>query len=407
LLTHLARAAIGLDVSALDSSAAAAAVRSAYNNAFMTFGFGAGGDKADSEYWKGVCALLGAALNDAEVVALCTGGKTLGGKVQRSKTYVTVHGDHDLKGLARHLAIAARARASWRDVEAAMTPLRASFAEDKLRDPRVALVAASAWLTHVAVAPDVAVQCKAWLDGKPMELPETSNAIAGPADGEDPRTKIFEKFAPRLANEQYLAHMLEDIVETKPSWLDYRPFVPDHPSEAATVLYVARRTLPAKWDELVDPHVARWLGAKVSDAKLAARRKKMLAENREYKDPKRVRAFVVRGMSLHPAVRALVLGNTGVLTAFTGGGTLAPFKPGKYFKDDWRKLLRYLAAAMKVKKVTREDVEPAWFDFLARPFTENVNWCYLLAMQSIITVNVGGGAPEDVGRDLQRVITGV
>ena len=45
LLTYYARATVGLDAGALDVEAARGAVQSAYHQAFMTFGFGAGGSK--------------------------------------------------------------------------------------------------------------------------------------------------------------------------------------------------------------------------------------------------------------------------------------------------------------------------------------------------------------------------
>src|SRR4051812_14881900 len=119
LLTYFARAALGFPVADLDRAAASTAVTWAYREAFMCFGYGAGGGGSDAEYWRSVCALLCAALGDPDGVALCTGGKTLGAKVQASKVYDV---GYHLGGLARHLATAARAKLPATAVEAAMKP---------------------------------------------------------------------------------------------------------------------------------------------------------------------------------------------------------------------------------------------------------------------------------------------
>ncbi len=410
LLSHFARASLGLRVGELDRTTAVAAVTWAYHEAFMTFGYGAGGSTQDSEYWKGVCALLGAALAAPDTVATCSGGKTLGAKVQRSKVYFTPTLGHDLRGLGRHLATAANARLPASHVAAAMAPVREHFLADQLRDPRTALVAAYAWFAHVAIAPDIRAATTAWLEGKSLDLPE-GTARQAVADGDDPRARIFEQFQQVLGSERASARQREAFTKFDPAHgFDHRVFQPEHTSDAATCMFLARHPLPAKWETMVDPFVAQWLGAKVTPAKLESRRKAMQTLNRVYKDKKKVRAYVVRNLAFDPAIRALHLGDAATLCAFTGGGTLAPFSPRKFFKDDWKKLLRYLGSAMKAPKsakVTRADVEPAWFDFLSRPQKRNVTWSNLLALQAVISATIGGADPGAVGRELQLVLTGV
>jgi hypothetical protein len=404
LLACFARGAVGLDAGTLDPATARSVIDTAYYDAPALFGDSA----QDEEYGKSVCALLAAALADFQLVTTCTGGKTLGLKVQKTKIYRrSSDGHHDLRGLARHLATAARAKLPPSHAFAAMVPLREDFVADKLADPRVALVAAYAFFAHVAVLPadELRAACRAWLDGKPLDLHD-GPALAAVADGEDPRTKIFERFAASLTSERTIAHYREEFEESSSYRSDYDVFVPEHTSDAVTFLYVARQPLPQGWEARVDPHVVRWLGGEVGDAALAARRREMVASNKASRDPKRVRANVVNQLNVDPAIRALLVGDSKLLAAYTGGGELSTFKPGKFFKDDWKKLVRYLGAAVQSKRSARADVEPAWFDYLSREQTIRVSWSNLLALQAIITVEIAGGDANTVGRDLQRVVTG-
>ena len=57
----------------VDRATACTAVRYAYHEAFMAFGYGAGGSKDDRDYWKSVCALLGAALAGRDLQIVMTG----------------------------------------------------------------------------------------------------------------------------------------------------------------------------------------------------------------------------------------------------------------------------------------------------------------------------------------------
>ena len=408
LLTYFARAGAGLDVGSMDRDAAREALRWAH--ARNRKPRAREGDDEEYEYGRGVCALLAAALADTELVATCT-GKRLGSKVQPAKQFGTAQHGVELRGLARHLATAAHAKLPARQVTTALVPLRDGFVAGTLRDPRVALVAAYVQLKHVAMLPadELREACRAWIEGRSLASFERSPSY-GIADGHDPRVMIFEQFAESLANPAQHWMYARDLEATTPAveTSDRSVFHPKATSNAAVYLYLARQSLAPGWSSRVDPYVARWLGADVSDASIQHRRLELLAEHRESKRPRMLR-FNVRVFknTLVPAIAALHFEDLDALVAYTGGGKLTPFKPGMSFRDDWRKLLRYLGGAVVSKHATPSDVEPAWLDFLSRQRTEWWFWSHLLAVQAVITVQIGHRDPVTVGRELQLVLTGV
>jgi hypothetical protein len=409
LLTAFARRALGARTEPVDQTVARAAVEAAYRDAFMTFGYGAGGSPRDGEYWKGVCTLLAAALSDPALVETCCGGKRLGAKVQRSKVY-SKGGDHDLRGLGRHLATAARARLPARDVEAAMIALRDTFLTDGGVDLRVPLVAGYVWFAHVAAVHEVEQAVRSWLHGERLGV-AVVDASQTVADGDDPRVRVFEQFAERLETARQVALLeFETSSDAQVRAEEARMFRPAYATHCAIGVFLARQTLPEGWVRRVDPLVAEWLGADVARAEITQRQAEERKKQRAVSGRREVAWSVRRGLAIYPAIRALYLEDAESLAAFTGGGELEAFRPGKLFKDDWRKLLRYVGAASAASartKVARTDVEPAWFDFLSRKATEPLmEWSELLAIQAVITVKVGGDDARSVGRDLRQLLTG-
>jgi hypothetical protein len=396
-LTHFARLVIGFDTGPVGDELANAVAQTSRNATQFT--------TARPESVRGTCALIAAALGDDSLVAFCSGGRTLGTRVVKSRVFEV--DDLDVGGLARHLATAARARLPPSRVRAAMEVLRDAFAADRLPDPRIALVATYVYFARVAAlgGPDLVAAARTWLDGGTIDLPE-STPVAGIADGEDPRVKIFELFAPQLTDEDELAlqaEVFEHVAELHPVRQTLESRLENN---AAIYLFLARQPLPIDWQARVDPYVARWLGAEVSDESLGEHQDALWKVHAGFVKPVQIRAHVLRHLNVDPALRALHLGDSQTVAAYTGGGTISTFRPGKYFHDDWRKLVRYLAAAREAPGATRATVEPAWFDFLARPRSPRLSWTSLLVIQSVITVAIGRGAPSEVGIDLRHVLTG-
>src|SRR5262249_46968824 len=118
--------------------------------------------------------------------------------------------------------------------------------------------------------------------------------------------------------------------------------------------FVARVPLLEGWERVVDPAVATWLGFDVPGTDARFRDLALLSYGG--------RMSHHRGWE--DTARTLAVGKFDSVLSSTGKSA-ADFKPGKFFKDDGRKLARYLACAMKYGG-TVEDVEPAWFDFLSR-----------------------------------------
>ncbi len=388
--THVARVALGLETRPIPREAIIETLADAvmFRRMFTA--------ERQDDVWRGLMALIAALEADWDLVAACTGGAMLGSRVVAKKTF----GD-DNKGFARHLATAARARLPATSVLAAMTEIRERFAGDaNLPDERFAVIATRLFLRDIVVASDLVPATRAFLDGERLEL-EPAKAVNAVADGEDPRVKIFERFAAELADDAELTAAVAQETAA-PGWSRdvERAHLPL--DDLAIRTYVARLPAFAGWERIVDPMVASWLGADCDP-------------EQRFKD---VALVVGRSMKLDrgwdDAVKALAVGKTDAVRALTGWGGLPAFKPGRFFKDDGRKLLRYLAAAV-FEGARAEDVMPAWLDFLARrsprttPRIERaeLRWKHLLAIQSVITHRLGKLPRGDTGRALQRIVTGV
>jgi hypothetical protein len=347
---------------------------------------------------SGLLALVAAIEKDWDGVATCTGKRTLGSRVASEKTF-----GEDVTGLARHLATAARAQLPARQVMPAMQEVRERFAAGTLADARVAVLAARLFVGDVVAAPDVVATTRAWLAGEEIEIVETAKApVRAVADGEDPRIKIFERYADELGDDAAIDRGLAllDSVDQEP-WHRYLERQRVEIEDAVIRAWMARRRLPENWEALVDPVVANWLGCE-SRAQLSLDERLRDLARRGYVSTK-----VPRGEWERPA--------EGLGTGEVRGVREAPpFKPGKFFKDDGRKLLEYIATALVVG-AKAEDVEPAWLDFLARrsPATTprieegTLHWKHLLAIQCALTHRLGKEPREATGAALQRIVTGV
>jgi hypothetical protein len=165
--------------------------------------------------------------------------------------------------------------------------------------------------------------------------------------------------------------------------------------------FVARRPLFPRWELAIDPGIAGWLGAESTRAieqrfldQRLLHHGGMLSHVRGFED----------------IAMALAVGNHEAVIRSTGRDMTA-FKPGRFFKDDGRKLLRYIATAI-AQGGTVADVEPAWVDFLARrsPATTPrieagpLRWAHLLSIQAAITHVLGKGPRGEAGAALRRAI---
>jgi hypothetical protein len=215
------------------------------------------------------------------------------------------------------------------------------------------------------------------------------------AGGGDVRATIFERYLPELSDARALA-AAEQLLRT-----DARSAAID---SAAVYRFVAREPLPDGWIDRVDPLVAELLGATVDRERRAA----SLADLK-------MRARLFRAVSNIPLAvpanlaHALIAQDGSAILMITGRGALAAFRPGQIFGDDFRQLGRYLWSARHARAAPAE-VEPAWFDFLARrsPRTSRVEltWRDLLLYQRLITHELGGAALPEVGLALRAAITG-
>jgi hypothetical protein len=392
--THLARAALGLATQPVPAGAIVETIASAvvYRRMFTAEG--------TDDAWRGMMALMAALEGNWDLVASCTGGAMLGARVVKRKTF----GD-DCKGLARHLATAARARLPARDVVAAMTEVHARFAAGTTSpDARFAVLAARLFLRDVVVAAEPVAATRSWLAGEPLEL-EAGRAVRAVADGEDPRVKIFERFAAELADDAALDARLAKATAARPEpWARHLETAHLALDDLAIAAFVARRDAFAGWEHAVDPIVASWLGAGEGPAVDQRFRDLALTVGRSMK--------LDRGWD--DAVKALVVGQPETVRHLTGYGGWPAFRPRQFFKDDGRKLLRYFAAGLEAR-ARAVDLEPAWLDFLARrspattPLIERgqLRWKQLLAIQSVLTHQLGGRPRGETGRALQQLVTGV
>ena len=343
----------------------------------------------------GLLALVGTVARDWDAVAACTGKQSLGARVVIAKRF-----SGDAMGLARHLATAVRGQLPAKHVMAAMSEVRELMAAGAI-DARVAVMAAQVFVRDIVASADAVAATRAWLAGEEIEIVESAAPARAVADGEDPRIKIFERYAGELGDD---AAIDRGLALLEPA--DLEPWHRYHERERAPIedavirAFMARRPLPDSWNALVDPVVACWLGAEPRAQLSLEERLRDLARGRG------LYTRVGRG-DWSRAAEGLALGDV-------GRHEVLPFKPRRFFKDDTRKLLEYLAAAIHMR-ASVEDVEPAWLDFLARrspettPRIENdtFRWKHLLAVQSAITHRIGKQPREQVGAALQRIVTGV
>jgi len=415
IATHLARAVAGLPTHPIDRDLVRTTVYDGHRNAFMVFGFGAGGTKERAQAWKGVLGLIAAIHADWELAAKATGGKPIASRVVATRTF----GDAPAK-LARHLGAAVRGKLPAAEVEAAMTDLRTRFVDDTLPlDGRVALVAAHLYFHQIAVSPDVPAACRAWLEGGALDVPDSAPRAPAVADGEDPRVKIFERYAAELSDDTALAELADELRRSADreefrAPEDAARFTLATNAAMATHLFVARKPLPEGWERRADPLVVLWLGGTASPRVVADHREVLAGYVERFHDKAESRLAASWNHTFPEAVFALLAGDPVALVHLTGGGRLPRFRPGQFYKDDPQKLLRYLAAAIDAKAEPAA-VIPAWHDFLSRRSPETnpslkggrLGWYHLIAIQSAITEQLGGEPPAQVGRELQRAVTGV
>ena len=386
LETWWTRRALGFDVYPRDVKAE---LRAAYDAWART-----GPSKWD-QAMNGRYALVAAVENEWDVVGNCTGGP-LANRVVIKKTY----GDNTC-GLARHLATIVRGRLPGTHALAAMEDVRARLAADQPPDPSALVIAAHVFARDIARADDAVAATRAWLDGATLEL-DDARPIAAPADGEDPRVKIFERYVAELSEDVTIAAELATRAQGDPWSRDV-----EHSRRTLDDLviraYVARLPLPPRWHELVDPIVGAWLDGDPAGVEARCRDLALLrpagAIRNEWED----------------ALWAIVSGTPIGFATLVEQGKLKPFKPGQLCKDDARKLVRYIGAAIGAR-ASADDVMPAWLDFLARrsPATtpriaserSPLRWKHLLMIQAAITHRIGGRDMSEVGRALQATISG-
>jgi hypothetical protein len=325
--------------------------------------------------------------------------RRLGSTVKRRETYA-----NEPANLVHHVATAVRLKVPAVHIALAMTALRDRFRAGAVEpDARLAAILAGVYVRELVVPDDPIATTRAWLDGAELALDlDDRGAIAAVADGEDPRTKIFERFAAELDADFPTTRTLAPDAETwsrgfegERGWLD----------DLAIHALVSRRPPPLeRWVDVIDPAVAHWLGAPWSRA-----------IERRFHDLD----LLARGEKLHKTrgwyecARALAVGKHDSVVWVTGRD-MATFQPGRFFKDDGRKLVRYLATAM-ARRGSSEDVTPAWHDFLSRrspATTPNVEggvltWRDLLGIQAAITHILGKQPRESVGLALRLAVSGV
>ncbi len=389
LLTHGAREALGLPARPRDRKTALRLIADRILE---------GWDHRHDFASKGALALLAALEGEWDLVGDCTGGAL--------PTRVTINKTHgfDVPRLARHLAAIARAKLPATHALAAMTALRERFSlGGQGMDPRAAVLATQLFVRDIVRAEDPVSATRRWLEGEDIEI-EVVRGIAAPADGEDPRVKIFERFAPELSDEEAITALLGKHAAGRPEGWG-RHLEKDRIAVDDLVIraFVARLPLPEDWARLVDPAVAAWLGV---ESEGTARRFTDLMTLRP------ARWIVARDWE--DALFSLVVGAVETFVELVDARKLPKFKPGQFFKDDARKLLRYLASAI-ASNATEADVLPAWHDFLSRrsPSTtprltgedKVLRWKHLLVIEAGIA-RLADRPRGEVGRALQRNVSG-
>ncbi|CAN5406868.1 hypothetical protein BH11MYX1_BH11MYX1_57420 [soil metagenome] len=412
--THVARTALGLPAPPsvtvtgyLATEDLVARITKAHAEIYMVFGPGRHPDGSEraSARWTAMMALLVGVHGEWDLVASMTGG-ALPTTVSRD---LALRDNYTL--LVRHLAVVARTRATkyaattMRDLRArivrALADTNPEAAEDAAFDVRFALVAARIYFERAVQVHDVGEAVREWLAGAEL-LHEPASRVREVADGADVRATIFERFLPELSDTHAIAsaqRVLEIGVAPFGS-----TFLGTSGDSAAVFLHVAAEPKPAGWESRVDPLVAAYLGGLV-DPRRQARSLALL------KPRARLFRAVSNAALAVPAnlAHALLARDDSAVLVMTGGGSLAPFAPGRIFGDDVSQLGRYLLAARKTNAAPAV-VMPAWLDFLAcrSPATSRIDlsWRVLLLFQSIITTELGGQPDAATGDALRMAITG-
>ena len=380
--THVCRAALGLPTipPLLDSMRRAlSGVISGYGSELQT-GFG-------------LIALTGLYYRDWDLVAAATGGAPLGTELRPGQSFGA-----DARGLARYLATAVRARLPGH-VTAAMNEQRERFAKG-IGDPRIPVIAAHVFARDLAVAHDPRDATRRWLGGEELELMAAS-VVDAVADGEDPRVMIFERWASELADETGI-DLEVSLVGATADWNRNvkNDLLRARFDDLAIRAFVARRPPFERWERIVDPAVAAWLGAP-ERPETGAR----------FRDLEELRLAHLPNRSWTYDLESLAYATDAQLAELRD---IPAFRPHRFFQDDGRKLVEYLIAAVR-SGASVGDVEPAWCDFLARrspgttPRIEGVllRWRDMLTLQAAITCRIGKAPRGAAGAALRHAIADV
>ncbi len=388
LLTHGARVALGMPARPRDSKDALRRI----SNTILT-GWAHHQDFAA----KGGLALLAALEGQWDLVGDATGG-ALPTRVTINKTY-----GFDTVKLARHLAAVAYARLPATHAVAAISAVRESFMHGgQGLDPRAVVIAVFLFARDIVRVEDPVSATRRFLEGEELETSAT-RGFAAPADGEDPRVKIFERFAAELSDDKTITMLLDKHLAGYPeAWARHLEKARMAVDDLVIRAHVARIPITNKWEHLVDPIVLAWLGG---DAPAIERRFADLALLRTAR-------HVVSDWE--DALPGLVTGTKVVFVDMVETKKLPKFKPGQFFKDDARKLIRYLASAIAAGAAEAE-VLPAWLDFLSRRSpattprltgeTAELRWKHLLVIEAAIA-RIAGRHRGEVGRALQQHVSG-
>jgi hypothetical protein len=388
LLTHGARVALGMPARPRDRKDALRRI----SGAILT-GWAHRTDFAA----KAGLALLGALEGEWDLVGDATGGAL--------PTRVTIHKTYgfDLVKLARHLAAVAYAKLPATHAVAAITELRERFVDgDSALEPRSAVLATYLFARDIVRAEDPVSATRRFLEGEQLEI-EATRGFAGPADGEDPRVKIFERFAAELSDDKAITTLLgKHAITLVEEWGRHVEKPRLAFDDLVIRAYVARIPLPDRWERLVDPVVHAWLGGETP------------AIERRFADLALLRTARHVVADWEDALPSLIAGTKVVFVDMVETKKLPRFKPGQFFKDDARKLIRYLASAIAAG-ATEADVLPAWFDFLSRRSpattprltgeTAELRWKHLLTIEAAIA-RIAGRPRGEVGRALQQHVSG-
>ena len=382
--SHVARLALGLPVRGVTRDGVLHTVRQADNWSLKL--------NYDEDAWRGMLALIAGYYGDWDLVGQVTGGDALGTRVLPKKTFGT-----NTRAFARHLATACARKLPAEQLAVAMAEQHQRFVDGASSpDGRAAAIAAHIYIRELAIVSDVSAATRSWLDGT-FVLEAAASAANAVADGEDARIKIFERYAPELEDgpiDEAVAAVTAMRLDEEWCNSHHRERIPL--DDLAIQAFVARRELWPEWEATIDPAVAAYLGSPTRYTTV------------RFGDIARVFSVALkRGTYWDELAWALATG-----ASIERAKTMA-WKPGRFFKDDARKLFTYLATAIQ-ENASEADVAPAWLDFLARrspkttPIVEEgeLHWKSLIAIQAVITHRIGKREPNQVGGELRRAITG-